>query len=143
MLSAEGQVHKRQRRVALPAFSGQNLRSLVEISFKKGIQLRDAWIDMLPPETEKISTARIDICQFLSRATFDVVGLAGDSGQVGGFCDSTDARAQDSITASTQFKTKPMSSLSRTEICLKSPSPRAPHFAPSFPYICHMSISFS
>ncbi|KAJ7430855.1 cytochrome P450 [Mycena galericulata] len=77
MLSAEGQMHKRQRRVALPAFSGQNLRSLVDIAFKKGIQLRDAWMDMLSPETEKTPTARIDVCQFLSRATFDVVGLAG------------------------------------------------------------------
>ncbi|KAJ7262271.1 cytochrome P450 [Mycena haematopus] len=75
MLSAEGQVHKRQRRVALPAFSAQNMRSLVEISFNKGIQLRDAWIDLLHSETESTS-ARIDVCQFLSRATFDVIGLA-------------------------------------------------------------------
>ncbi|KAJ7901734.1 cytochrome P450 [Mycena olivaceomarginata] len=73
MLSAEGQVHKRQRRVALPAFSGQNMRSLVDISFKKGIQLRDAWVDVLGSTT----SARIDVCQFLSRTTFDVIGLAG------------------------------------------------------------------
>ncbi|KAF7361970.1 Cytochrome-450 hydroxylase [Mycena venus] len=76
MLSAEGQVHKRQRRVALPAFSAQNMRSLVDISFKKGIQLRDAWVDLLHSETESTS-ARIDVCQFLSRVTFDVIGLAG------------------------------------------------------------------
>ncbi|KAJ7733762.1 cytochrome-450 hydroxylase [Mycena maculata] len=75
MLSAEGQVHKRQRRLALPAFSGQNMRSLVDIAFKKGIQLTNVWMDMLPPE--KTSNARIDVCEFLSRATFDVVGLAG------------------------------------------------------------------
>ncbi|KAJ7132855.1 cytochrome P450 [Mycena crocata] len=75
MLSAEGHVHKRQRRVALPAFSGQNMRSLVDISFKKGIQLRDAWMDMIL--TEPNFTARIDVCQWLSRVTFDVVGLAG------------------------------------------------------------------
>ncbi|KAJ6586826.1 cytochrome P450 [Mycena vulgaris] len=73
MLSAEGQVHKRQRRVALPAFSGQNMRSLVDITFKKGIQLRNLWMEMLPSE----SAARIEVSQFLSRATFDVVGLAG------------------------------------------------------------------
>ncbi|KAJ7845922.1 cytochrome P450 [Mycena leptocephala] len=76
MLSAEGQVHKRHRRVAMPAFSTENMRSLVEISFKKGIQLRDVWMGMLRPETEATS-ARIDVCQFLSRATFDVIGLAG------------------------------------------------------------------
>ncbi|KAJ6499396.1 cytochrome-450 hydroxylase [Mycena sanguinolenta] len=76
MLSAEGQVHKRQRRVALPAFSAQNMRNLVEISFNKGIQLRDAWMDLISSETESTS-ARIDVCQWLSRATFDVIGLAG------------------------------------------------------------------
>jgi cytochrome P450 len=82
MLSAEGQVHKRQRRVALPAFSGQNMRSLVDIAFKKGMQLKDAWMALLPPETETPSAAKIDVCQFLSRATFDVVGLAGQLSRV-------------------------------------------------------------
>ncbi|KAJ7680230.1 cytochrome-450 hydroxylase [Mycena polygramma] len=77
MLSAEGQVHKRQRRVALPAFSGQNMRSLVDIVFKKGVQLRNAWMAMLPTEIETTSAARIEVSQFLSRATFDVIGLAG------------------------------------------------------------------
>ncbi|KAJ7209491.1 cytochrome P450 [Mycena pura] len=74
LLSAEGQVHKRQRRVVSPAFSGQNMRALVDISFKKGVQLAGAWMEMLP---EPASTTRIDVCHFLSRATFDVMGLAG------------------------------------------------------------------
>ncbi|KAJ6609827.1 cytochrome-450 hydroxylase [Mycena sp. CBHHK59/15] len=77
MLSAEGLVHKRQKRVAMPAFSGQNMRSLVDIAFKKGMQLRDSWMEMLSSPSGKPSAARIDVCQFLSRATFDVVGLAG------------------------------------------------------------------
>ncbi|KAJ6474217.1 cytochrome-450 hydroxylase [Mycena sanguinolenta] len=76
MFSAEGQVHKRQRRVALPAFAAQNMRSLVDISFKKGIQLRNAWINLIGSETES-TCARIDVCLFLSRATFDIMGLAG------------------------------------------------------------------
>jgi hypothetical protein len=71
-------MHKRQRRAALPAFSAQNMRSLVNISFKKGIQLRDAWVDLLRSETESTSV-RIDVCQFLSRATLDIMGLAGAS----------------------------------------------------------------
>jgi cytochrome P450 len=79
MLSAEGQVHKRQRRVVLPAFSGQNMRSLAEIAFKKGMQLKDAWMALIPPETDGLSAAKIDVCQFLSRATFDIAGLAGRS----------------------------------------------------------------
>ncbi|KAJ6593806.1 cytochrome-450 hydroxylase [Mycena capillaripes] len=77
MLSAEGLVHKRQRRVALPAFSGQNMRSLVDIAFKKGVQLRDVWMGLLCAETATPPSVRIDVCQFLSRVTFDVIGLAG------------------------------------------------------------------
>ncbi|KAF7358656.1 Cytochrome-450 hydroxylase [Mycena sanguinolenta] len=76
MLSAEGQVHQRQRRVALPAFAAQNMRSLVDISFRKGIQLRDAWMNLIRSET-KSTCARIDVCQFVSRTTLDVMGLAG------------------------------------------------------------------
>ncbi|KAJ7072405.1 cytochrome-450 hydroxylase [Mycena amicta] len=71
MLSAEGQMHRRQRRVAMPAFSAQNMQSLVDIAFTKGVQLRDLWTTMLSGPT------KIDVCHFLSRATFDVVGLAG------------------------------------------------------------------
>ncbi|KAJ7703296.1 cytochrome-450 hydroxylase [Mycena rosella] len=74
MLAAEGQVHKRQRRVILPDFSGQNMRSLVDIAFKKGTQLTDAWMEMLPAGTDAVE---IDVGQWLSRATFDVMGLAG------------------------------------------------------------------
>ncbi|KAJ7783036.1 cytochrome-450 hydroxylase [Mycena metata] len=67
------QVHKRQRRVALPAFSGQNMRSLSRHC------LRDAWVNLLPADSETASAARIDVCQFLSRVTFDVVGLAAST----------------------------------------------------------------
>jgi hypothetical protein len=69
MLSAEGQVYKRQRRVVLPASSGQNMRSLVAIAFKKGMKLRDVWMGLIPPETEVPSAAKIDVCEFLSRST--------------------------------------------------------------------------
>jgi cytochrome P450 len=79
MLSAEGQVYKRQRRVVLPSFSGQHMRSLADIAFKKGMQLKDAWMALIPPETDGLSVAKIDVCQFLSRATFDIAGLAGRS----------------------------------------------------------------
>lgn len=78
MLSAEAQVHKRQKRVVMPAFSAQNMRSLVDIVFKKGVQLTEAWMDMLP-SADETGAATIDVCQFMSRVTFDVIGLAGES----------------------------------------------------------------
>ncbi|KAF9478642.1 cytochrome-450 hydroxylase [Pholiota conissans] len=74
MLAAEGQVHKRQRRVATPAFSIQNLRGLVPLVFNKGNELKDKWLKMIEASPEPLT---IDVCHWVSRATFDVIGLAG------------------------------------------------------------------
>jgi hypothetical protein len=41
ILAAEGQMHKRHRRVASPAFSVNNMRELVPLVFRKGAELRD------------------------------------------------------------------------------------------------------
>ena len=82
MLAAEGQVHKRQRRVCTPAFSIQNMRALVPLVFRKGRDLKDRWRDMIVQGVEKPSSSsggrlRIDVCHWISRATFDVIGSAG------------------------------------------------------------------
>ncbi|KAF8844406.1 cytochrome P450 [Paxillus ammoniavirescens] len=78
MLAAEGYIHKRQRRVATPAFSIQNLRALVPLVFRKGNELQEKWRELLDamshPEDKGVE---IDICHWISRATFDVIGLAG------------------------------------------------------------------
>lgn len=74
MLAAEGQVHKRQRRVATPAFSIQNLRGLVPLVFGKGNELKEKWLEMTENSPDPLT---IDICHWVSRATFDVIGLAG------------------------------------------------------------------
>lgn len=88
MLAAEGQVHKRMRRVATPAFSLQNMRAFVPITFKKALELKDKWCSIIDEQTEaqkkeqgdtdKYNTARLDVCHWISRATFDVIGLAGE-----------------------------------------------------------------
>ena len=79
MLAAEGQVHKRQRRVATPAFSIQNLRNLVPLVFKKGTQLKDKWVGVIAQADKSEGEAGIvlDVCHWVSRATFDVIGVAG------------------------------------------------------------------
>ncbi|PCH40422.1 cytochrome P450 [Wolfiporia cocos MD-104 SS10] len=86
MLAAEGAVHKRQRRVATPAFSIQNMRALVPLVFAKGNELKERWAQMIGDrqtagtlsEKEKTSGgAVIDVCHWVSRATFDVIGSAG------------------------------------------------------------------
>ncbi|KAI9066011.1 cytochrome-450 hydroxylase [Trametes sanguinea] len=83
MLAAEGQTHKRQRRVATAAFSIQQMRSLVPVTFQKGVELKDKWLSLIS-EAKKTSQdekarggAKLDVCHWVSRATFDVIGLAG------------------------------------------------------------------
>lgn len=80
MLGAEGQVHKRQRRVATPAFSIQNLRNLVPLVFKKGTQLKDKWAELilLSGDDKQEEGLVLDVCHWVSRATFDVIGVAGE-----------------------------------------------------------------
>ncbi|KAG2016007.1 cytochrome P450 [Coprinopsis cinerea AmutBmut pab1-1] len=83
MLAAEGQVHKRQRRVGTPAFSIQNLRGIVPLVFKKGTELKDKWMEMIETtgevrgSDEKEKSMVVDVCHWVSRATFDVIGVAG------------------------------------------------------------------
>lgn len=78
MLSAEDHIHKRQRRVAVPAFSLQAMRDLVPLVFRKAIALRDKWntiireADVSPGEGHVIN-----VCDWASRVTFDVMGAAG------------------------------------------------------------------
>jgi len=81
MLAAEGPVHRRQRRVATPAFSNQNMRALVPLVFNKGEELKDRWMGLIQEQAvdnlEKPKGIRLDVCHWVSRATFDVIGIAG------------------------------------------------------------------
>lgn len=81
MLAAEGHVHKRQRRVATPAFSVQNMRELIPLVFDKGNQLKDRWMGLLAHGCENVEdpSLTLDVCRWVSRATFDVIGIAGVS----------------------------------------------------------------
>ena len=71
MLAAEGQVHKRQRRVATPAFSIQNLRELVPLVFGKGVAMRDRWQSILAAEGSDAKGKKLDVCDWMARATFE------------------------------------------------------------------------
>ncbi|SJK97401.1 uncharacterized protein ARMOST_00653 [Armillaria ostoyae] len=77
MLSAEGQSYKRLRRVATPAFSVYNMRALVPHVFKKAQQLTNRWLSIMKEHEDEGEYLNIDVCHWLSRATFDVIGLAG------------------------------------------------------------------
>ena len=80
--AAEGNAHERQRRVAAPAFSIQNMRVFVPLVFNKGEELKDRWMGLVQEQavkdTQKNPTGlQLDDCHWVSRATFDVIGQGG------------------------------------------------------------------
>ncbi|KAI0064119.1 cytochrome-450 hydroxylase [Artomyces pyxidatus] len=94
MLAAEGHVHKRQRRVATPAFSLQNMRALVPLVFNKGEELKDRWKEMMEQHAAETGGKagmglKLDVCHWISRATFDVIGLAAFDYQFNAIQDET------------------------------------------------------
>ena len=88
MLASEGEAHKRMRRVSMRAFSIQSMRALVPIAIGKAFELKDKWNAMIDEQrTEVIKesknstsiSAKLDICHWIGRAAFDIIGLAGTS----------------------------------------------------------------
>ncbi|KAF8916706.1 cytochrome P450 [Mucidula mucida] len=65
------------RRVLLPAFSNHNLRGFSSVVLKKGVQLKEKWLDILKGASLDEGAMTLDIGSWISRATFDVMGLAG------------------------------------------------------------------
>lgn len=72
LLTSEGDVHRRQRKILSPAFSLSHIKSLTPIFWDKAEQLRDIWL-----QSSGDSVPRIDALSYLARATLDTIGLAG------------------------------------------------------------------
>ncbi|KAJ7215641.1 cytochrome P450 [Mycena rebaudengoi] len=67
------------RRILNPAFGTAQIRRLTDIFVERSLQLRDAWsreIKSAAPGDRKYS-ARIDITEWVRRATLDIIGHAG------------------------------------------------------------------
>ncbi|KZO98274.1 cytochrome P450 [Calocera viscosa TUFC12733] len=71
---AEGETHKRQRRIMNPSFSSGQLRELNSIFFETANQLRDVLDSIL---TGGRAEQEIDMFNFAGRASLDIIGLAG------------------------------------------------------------------
>ncbi|KDQ11802.1 hypothetical protein BOTBODRAFT_176997 [Botryobasidium botryosum FD-172 SS1] len=74
LLFSEGDVHKRQRRIMNPSFGPAQIRSLTSIFLEKSQELRDIWLKKI---AESDSVYEADVFSWLSRATLDIIGLAG------------------------------------------------------------------
>jgi cytochrome P450 len=77
VLVAEAESHRKQRRVMNPGFGPIQIRALTDIFIEKSAQLRDVWLE----ETRKSEGNRstnVNALSWLSRATLDIIGLAGE-----------------------------------------------------------------
>jgi cytochrome P450 len=67
LFSAEGGKHRRQRRIADPAFSDRNLPTFLPIFFSKAVQLSEKWISIVENSEER--KAVIDVSNWVHRVT--------------------------------------------------------------------------
>ncbi|EMD39705.1 hypothetical protein CERSUDRAFT_112008 [Gelatoporia subvermispora B] len=52
LLTSDGKVHKKQRRILTPAFSASNVKSLTPVFWAKAVELRDIWQNLLRRDAE-------------------------------------------------------------------------------------------
>ncbi|KAI6147260.1 cytochrome P450 [Pisolithus tinctorius] len=75
VLTTEGNVHARQRRILAPAFTAAHIRTLHPIFWDKAAELLERWTHLANDRMELCPS--IDVLPWLSKATLDVIGLAG------------------------------------------------------------------
>ncbi|KAJ6517282.1 cytochrome P450 [Mycena vitilis] len=79
VLVVEGDEHKHQRKIMNPAFGAPQVRELTSIFVDTSIQLRDIWAAQA---ANNGGVARVEILSWLSKATLDIIGLAGFNYQI-------------------------------------------------------------
>jgi cytochrome P450 len=87
VLLAEGDEHKKQRRMLMPAFSYRHIKSLYPIFWAKGREVTDKMTALVESQhangnstTEKPDSqegAVVEISNWTSRVTLDIIGVAG------------------------------------------------------------------
>ncbi|CCM02686.1 uncharacterized protein FIBRA_04792 [Fibroporia radiculosa] len=72
LLSTAGDVHRRQRKLLLPAFSSTHLRSMLPLVYQIAYKLRDAISAQVKTEQEDI-----DMLSWMGRTALEVIGQGG------------------------------------------------------------------
>ncbi|KAH9879678.1 hypothetical protein IAQ61_001497 [Plenodomus lingam] len=75
ILLAEGDEHKRQRKLLMPAFAFRHVKDLYQTFWDKSQEMADQMLSSVKSNPEGDSV--IEICDWASRATLDIIGLAG------------------------------------------------------------------
>ncbi|CAG8661864.1 17084_t:CDS:2, partial [Cetraspora pellucida] len=71
LLFAEGNVHKRQRRMMSPSFAHVNIKEMLPTIIQAGYKLRDLWMKQIGNKKEE----RITITDSIQNTTLDIIGL--------------------------------------------------------------------
>lgn len=80
LILVEGDVHKFQRKRAMPAFSFRHIKELYPMMFRKALALTDAISAELaeqPQGDQKSIGGTTEINSWASKATLDIIGIAG------------------------------------------------------------------
>ncbi|KAF2848656.1 cytochrome P450 [Plenodomus tracheiphilus IPT5] len=75
ILLAEGEEHRRQRKLLMPAFSFRHVKDLYQIFWSKSQEMTDQILSSIANDPSKSSV--VEIRDWASRATLDIIGLAG------------------------------------------------------------------
>ncbi|KAF9528519.1 cytochrome P450 [Crepidotus variabilis] len=81
LLWADGDIHRRQRKVMLPGFGAPESKGLVPIFQRVASQLTEQWNDILASSPDQ--SAVVNVSKWLSRATMDCLGEAAFDYQFG------------------------------------------------------------
>ncbi|CAG8629218.1 3006_t:CDS:2 [Racocetra fulgida] len=73
ILLAEGNSHKRQRKMMTPSFSFTNIKEMFPTFVQAGNKLKDMWMKQIGDKKE----GRITITDLIPKITLDVIGLVG------------------------------------------------------------------
>ncbi|TFL06721.1 cytochrome P450 [Pterulicium gracile] len=74
LVVAEGEVHKRQRRVMNPAFAPAQVRAATDVMLDKATKLTDLWATQVE---QAGGSTTLNVLSGIGRAALDVIGVAG------------------------------------------------------------------
>ncbi|KAF9645313.1 cytochrome P450 [Thelephora ganbajun] len=75
LIFAEGERHRKQRRIMNPAFGPAQLKSFTPIFNQKASEVRNIWLSQLNENNTDV--IKVDVPYYMSRTTLDIIGLAG------------------------------------------------------------------
>jgi len=79
ILLAEGDEHKRQRKLLMPAFSYRHIKDLYSTFWSKSREVTEAMTTAIKdkPTSEKDDSSVLEVGSWASRVTLDIIGVAG------------------------------------------------------------------